>query len=162
MTSSVGIYGVFQPSGACELSVSAKTTRTNPETISAAPAQSILMPFFLFSAESEDIAKYDMTVVTAVNAAPIQKYQPQCKNWPTKPEKKMPKKNPITAQVPYKLKTRFFLGPGLYTPPKSITPVGRYAAAPRPCSALQKSSISGLIEKPAIRDQTVSQARPEM
>ena len=120
------------------------------------------MPFFLFSVQSEGIAKYDMIVVAVVNAAPIQKYQPQYKNWLTKPEKKMPKKNPMTAQEPYALNTRFFLEPGLYALPKSITPVGRYAAEPRPCYALQKFNISGLIEKPAMRDQTVNQARPEM
>ena len=74
----------------------------------------------------------------------------------------MPKKNAITVQIPYKLKTRFFLGPGLYTLPRSITPVGRYVAESRLCNALQKSSISGLIEKPAMRDQTVSQVRPEV
>jgi len=42
-----------------------------------------------------------------------------------------------------------------------MTPVGRKAAAPRPCRARQKTSIRGLVLKPAIRDQIRSQSRPK-
>ena len=42
----------------------------------------------------------------------------------------------------------------------SMTPVGRKAAAPKPCRARQKSSISGLILNPAIILQVRSHARP--
>lgn len=85
--------------------------------------------------------KKAMTVTIARRIVPILKYQLHGRYCPLNPAKKIPEKKPIGEQAPYRLKTRFFRGPGRYILPRSITPDGKNAAGPGPCSARQKLSI---------------------
>ena len=58
--------------------------------------------------------------------------------------------------------TRFFLGPGRYTLPRSLMLLGKKAAGPSPAKALAKSSMSSDCERPATTLHTTSQQTPRI
>lgn len=56
--------------------------------------------------------------------------------------------------------TRFFLGPGRYTHPISITLLGKNAAGPRPAQALATSNVNSFWDTPATTLHRTSQPMP--